>query len=35
MEIRALSRLGERPLPTAELPVYSSLVKSFRDMTQQ
>jgi branched-chain amino acid aminotransferase len=35
MEIRALSRLGERPLPTAELSVYSSLVNSFRNMTQQ
>jgi branched-chain amino acid aminotransferase len=35
MEIRAVSKLGERLLPTAELPLYSNLVSSFRNMTHQ
>jgi branched-chain amino acid aminotransferase len=35
MEIRALSRLGERPLPTVELPMYKSLVSAFRTLTHQ
>jgi branched-chain amino acid aminotransferase len=35
MEIRGLSRLGERPLATAELPVYKTLVSAFRTMTHQ
>jgi branched-chain amino acid aminotransferase len=35
MEIRGLSRLGERPLATAELPIYKTLVDAFRAMTHQ
>jgi branched-chain amino acid aminotransferase len=35
MEIRALSRLGERRLPTVELPMYKSLVSAFRTLTHQ
>ena len=35
MEIRAVSRLGERTLPTIELPVYKSLVSAFRAVTHQ
>jgi branched-chain amino acid aminotransferase len=35
MEIRAMSRLGEQPLPTSELPVYRSIVDHFRTVTHQ
>ena len=35
MEIRAVSRLGERALPSAELPLYRSLVSAFRSVTHQ
>jgi branched-chain amino acid aminotransferase len=35
MEIRALSRLGERPLATTDLPAYKVLVDTFRSMTHQ
>ena len=35
MEIRGVSRLGERQLPTLELPVYKSLVSAFRTLTHQ
>jgi branched-chain amino acid aminotransferase len=35
MEIRAVSRLGERSLPSAELPLYRSLVSAFRSVTHQ
>jgi branched-chain amino acid aminotransferase len=35
MEIRAVSRLGEQPLSTAELPVYRSIVNRFRTVTHQ
>ena len=35
MEIRAVSALDERPLPTIELPVYKSVVSSFRNLTHQ
>jgi len=35
MELRALSALGERPLPTAELAVFKALVGAFRDLTHQ
>jgi branched-chain amino acid aminotransferase len=35
MEIRAISRLGERALPTPELPLYQSLVSAFRSITRQ
>jgi len=35
MEIRGLSRLGDRPLATAELPIYKTLVGAFRAMTHQ
>jgi branched-chain amino acid aminotransferase len=35
MEIRGLSRLGERPLATLEHPVYKTLVKAFRGITDQ
>jgi branched-chain amino acid aminotransferase len=35
MEIRAVSALGERKLPTVELPVYKSLVSAFRNLTHQ
>ena len=35
MEIRGISRLGDRPLATAELPMYRSLVGAFRNMTRQ
>jgi branched-chain amino acid aminotransferase len=35
MEIRGLSRLGDRPLPTAELPIYRVLVDAFRALTHQ
>ena len=35
MEIRAISKLGERPLPTVELPMYKTLVTAFRSLTHQ
>jgi branched-chain amino acid aminotransferase len=35
MEIRAVSRLGDRALPTVDLPVYKSLVSAFRAVTHQ
>ncbi len=35
MEIRGMSRLGERQLPTLELPVYQNLVSAFRTLTHQ
>jgi branched-chain amino acid aminotransferase len=35
MEIRAVSRLGQRELSTAELPTYRSLVNAFRKLTRQ
>ena len=35
MEIRGLSRLGERKLATPDLPVYKTLVGAFRAMTHQ
>jgi len=35
MEIRAISRLGARPLPTIELPIYKTLVSAFRNITHQ
>lgn len=35
MEIRAISKLGERPLPTVESPVYKTLVTDFRTLTHQ
>ena len=35
MEICGVSRLGERQLPTLELPVYKSLVSAFRTLTHQ
>jgi branched-chain amino acid aminotransferase len=35
MEIRAVSTLGECPLPTIELPVYRGLVSAFRNLTRQ
>src|SRR5207248_8781372 len=35
MEIRGLSRLGEYPLPTLELPIYQKLVRAFRTLTHQ
>ena len=35
MEMRAVSSVGERPLPTIELPVYRELVSAFRRMTHQ
>jgi branched-chain amino acid aminotransferase len=35
MEIRAVSRLGARPLPTIELPIYQSVLGAFRSLTHQ
>ncbi len=35
MEIRALSKLGDRTLPTVELPMYKNLVSEFRAVTHQ
>jgi branched-chain amino acid aminotransferase len=35
MEIRGVSLLDDRPLGTVELPVFKSLVNSFRKMTHQ
>jgi branched-chain amino acid aminotransferase len=35
MEIRGLSRLGERTLATLEHPVYKALVEAFRSVTHQ
>lgn len=35
MEIRAISKLGDRPLPTSESPVYKALVGAFRTLTHQ
>jgi len=35
MEIRGISQLGARDLPTLELPVYKSLVNAFRAVTHQ
>jgi branched-chain amino acid aminotransferase len=35
MEMRAVSKLGERALPTAELPIYKTLVGDFRALTHQ
>jgi branched-chain amino acid aminotransferase len=35
MEVRAISRLGQRPLPTVELLAYRTLVNAFRALTHQ
>jgi branched-chain amino acid aminotransferase len=35
MEVRGISRLGQRPLPTVELPLYKFLVSAFRNITHQ
>ena len=35
MEIRGVSRIGERSLRTLDLPVYKTLVNAFRSMTHQ
>jgi branched-chain amino acid aminotransferase len=35
MEIRGLSRLGERPLSTRESPIYLAIVDAFRRVTHQ
>jgi branched-chain amino acid aminotransferase len=35
MEIRSVSKLDARPLPTVELPVYKNLVTAFRTLTHQ
>ena len=35
MEIRGVSRLGDRPLATVELPAFRGLVDAFRAMTHQ
>jgi branched-chain amino acid aminotransferase len=35
MEIRAVSKLGDRPLPTAELPLFKTVVAAFRTLTHQ
>jgi branched-chain amino acid aminotransferase len=35
MEIRALSAIGECPLGTTELPIYRSILSSFRNLTSQ
>jgi branched-chain amino acid aminotransferase len=35
MEIRAVSQLGQRVVPTAELPMYKSMVAAFRALTHQ
>jgi branched-chain amino acid aminotransferase len=35
MEVRGVSRLGQRLLPTLELPIYKSLVSAFRNITHQ
>jgi branched-chain amino acid aminotransferase len=35
MEIRAVSKLGERALATAELPIYKALVGEFRALTHR
>ena len=35
MEIRGLSQLGERMLPTLELPIYKAIVKAFGSTTNQ
>src|ERR1043166_7133703 len=35
MEIRAISKLGERPLPTIERPQYKNVVTAFRTITHQ
>lgn len=35
MEIRAISRLGEVPLSTCELPLYKTLTTAFRTLTHQ
>jgi branched-chain amino acid aminotransferase len=35
MEIRGISRLGERSLSTLELPVYKSILSAFRSLTHQ
>lgn len=35
MEMRALSKLGEVPLPTRELPLYKTLITAFRTLTHQ
>jgi len=35
MEIRAISKLGERALPTMELPLYKAIVSGFRALTRQ
>ena len=35
MEVRGMSRLGDRQLPTLELPMYKALVSAFRTVTHQ
>ena len=35
MEIRAMSKLGARPLATVELPIYKTVVTAFRTLTHQ
>jgi branched-chain amino acid aminotransferase len=35
MEIRGLAKLGAQSLPTAELPVYKTVVSAFRALTRQ
>lgn len=35
MEIRAISKLDGRPLPTIDLPLYRAIVSSFRTLTHQ
>jgi len=35
MEIRGVSRLGERALPTLELPIFRGLLSRFRDLTHE
>jgi branched-chain amino acid aminotransferase len=35
MEIRGLSLLGERSLPTVELPAFKAVVDAFRSLTHQ
>lgn len=35
MEIRAISKLGDRSLPTLELPLFRTLVSGFRALTHQ
>jgi branched-chain amino acid aminotransferase len=35
MEMRAVSKVGERSLATAELPIYKTLLRDFRTLTHQ